>query len=58
LLLLGYVAENGEMLLKGVLLRERLLCAAVFKLHYDELLAKDAEIVKLRAVVQGLSSGR
>lgn len=35
-----------------------LLCAAVFKLHYDELLAKDAEIAKLRAVVQGLSSGR
>ncbi|CAL8463969.1 g3504 [Coccomyxa elongata] len=32
--------------------------AAVFKLHYDELLAKDAELAKLRAVVQGLSSGR
>jgi len=32
--------------------------AAVFKLHYDELLAKDAEIAKLKAVIQGLSSGR
>jgi hypothetical protein len=34
------------------------LHAAVFKLHYDELLAKDKEISKLRAVIQGLSSGR
>jgi hypothetical protein len=32
--------------------------AAVFKLHYDELLAKDEEIAKLRAVIQGLSAGR
>ncbi|CAL5226197.1 g9034 [Coccomyxa viridis] len=32
--------------------------AAVFKLHYDELLAKDAEIAKLKAVIQGLSSGK
>jgi hypothetical protein len=30
----------------------------VFKLHYTELLAKDEEIARLRAVVQGLSSGR
>ena len=32
--------------------------AAVFKLHYDELLAKDGEIAKLKAVIQGLSSGK
>ena len=32
--------------------------AAVFKLHYDELLAKDAEIAKLKAVIQDLSSGK
>ena len=29
--------------------------AVVFQLHYNELLAKDEEITKLRAVIQGLS---
>ena len=32
-----------------------LLGAVVFQLHYNELLAKDEEITKLRAVIQGLS---
>ena len=31
------------------------VCAVVFQLHYNELLAKDEEITKLRAVIQGLS---
>ena len=30
-------------------------CAVVFKMHYSELLARDQEVAKLKAVIQGLS---
>lgn len=32
--------------------------SAVFKLHYNEILAKNEEIKRLQAVIEGLSSGR
>ena len=32
--------------------------SAVFKLHYSELIAKDEEIKRLKAVIEGLSFGR
>ena len=36
-------------------LKQFVWIAVVFKMHYTELLAKDDEITKLRAVIEGLS---
>ena len=32
-----------------------MLCAVVFKMHYNELLARNDEVEKLKAVIEGLS---
>ena len=39
-------------------LQSNIVIAVVFKMHYSELLSKEDEIARLKAIIQGLSSNK